>query len=134
MSTLSLACQVGGALGAAAFGAIFASRLAPELASRLPADAPPRLSYGGPVTPEVICGLPRALQDSVTAGYAVEPLEPLRDQELPAFGRGARPSRGIQALGASLRHMTRGSGNRAFLRVPVYPTFIRLLSQEPFSR
>ncbi|MDP9485860.1 MAG: hypothetical protein M3Q49_08775 [Actinomycetota bacterium] len=40
VSALSFARQVGRTMGAAASGAIFASRLAAEFVSRLPADAP----------------------------------------------------------------------------------------------
>jgi EmrB/QacA subfamily drug resistance transporter len=69
VSTLTFARQIGGALGVSAFGAVFASRLASELAARLPEGAS-RLPAGGSLTPEAVRGLPEALQRTVTQSYA----------------------------------------------------------------
>lgn len=70
ISTLTFARQVGGALGAAVFGAIFGNRLSASLASRLPASSLDRLPNDGSLTPEALAGLPAALRSSATSAYA----------------------------------------------------------------
>ncbi|MEZ7004380.1 MFS transporter [Streptomyces sp. AD55] len=61
--------QIGGSVGAAVFGTLFANRLTDALADRLPAGA-----EAGPgaesVTPQLVHGLPPALRDAYIAAYA----------------------------------------------------------------
>ncbi|WP_030418764.1 MFS transporter [Streptomyces sp. NRRL F-5065] len=61
--------QIGGSVGAAVFGTLFANRLTDALAGRLPAGA-----EAGPgaesVTPQLVHGLPPALRDAYVAAYA----------------------------------------------------------------
>lgn len=61
--------SMGGSIGVAVFGAILSSRLAVEMASRLPADAPPEL-LGSSVTPEAVRQLEPALQASFLDGFS----------------------------------------------------------------
>jgi EmrB/QacA subfamily drug resistance transporter len=66
VSTLTFARQVGGAIGASVFGAIFASRLA----SLLPEGYSRITTTGGSLTPEAVRELPAALRRAVVEGYA----------------------------------------------------------------
>jgi EmrB/QacA subfamily drug resistance transporter len=59
--------QIGGSIGVAAFGAIFANRLANELASRLP----PGVHVPTVANPAVIRGLPPAIHESFVNAFAV---------------------------------------------------------------
>ncbi|MEU1042021.1 MFS transporter [Streptomyces sp. NPDC005551] len=60
--------QIGGSVGAAVFGTLFANRLADALAERLPAPA------GGPdpesITPRLVHAMPAALRDDYIRAYA----------------------------------------------------------------
>ncbi|WP_254878886.1 MFS transporter [Streptomyces sp. NA04227] len=60
--------QIGGSVGAAIFGTLFADRLADSLAGRLPADA--QLPDPESITPELVHSLPAGLRDSYIEAYA----------------------------------------------------------------
>ncbi|MFI6348132.1 MFS transporter [Streptomyces sp. NPDC050560] len=60
--------QIGGSVGAAVFGTLFASRLAHELGGRLPAGA--HLPDPESITPQLVHQLPPALRDGYIGGYA----------------------------------------------------------------
>nr|WP_189308644.1 MFS transporter [Streptomyces albospinus] len=60
--------QIGGSVGAALFGVLFANRLAAQLGGRLP--DPTRLPGPESITPQLLRALPAALRDSYAAAYA----------------------------------------------------------------
>lgn len=62
--------QIGGSVGAAVFGTLFAQRLTDELAGRLPDGAGARLPDPESVTPQLVRTLPPALRDAYIAAYA----------------------------------------------------------------
>ncbi|MEU8762635.1 MFS transporter [Streptomyces sp. NPDC048659] len=62
--------QIGGSVGAAIFGTLFASRLDDALAARLPAGAGAALPPADSVTPGVVHALPPALRDAFVQAYA----------------------------------------------------------------
>jgi hypothetical protein len=63
--------QLGGSFGTAAFGAVFAGRLADQLAARLPADAGARLPAGGvnAITPALVHTLPPPVRAGFVGAY-----------------------------------------------------------------
>jgi EmrB/QacA subfamily drug resistance transporter len=62
--------QIGGSVGAAVFGTLFAHRLSDALEERLPPRAGARLPDAESVTPQLVHALPRALRDAYIASYA----------------------------------------------------------------
>ncbi|MEU8545111.1 DHA2 family efflux MFS transporter permease subunit [Streptomyces sp. NPDC048717] len=62
--------QIGGSVGAAIFGTLFASRLADALADRLPRDGATALPSADSITPQVVHALPPALRDAFVQAYA----------------------------------------------------------------
>src|SRR5690606_31614493 len=62
--------QIGGSVGAAVFGTLFAGRLTDALDERLPADtgAPP--VDADSITPELVHALPPELRDAYVQAYA----------------------------------------------------------------
>ena len=60
---------IGGSLGTATLGAIFAARLADQLARRLPAGPPGASPLGGTLTPEAIAALPAAARAAYAAAF-----------------------------------------------------------------
>lgn len=60
--------QIGGSVGAAVFGTLFAHRLTDALADRLPAGA--RLPHPEALTPELVRALPPELRDACVQAYA----------------------------------------------------------------
>ncbi|MFD5477219.1 MFS transporter [Streptomyces hawaiiensis] len=62
--------QIGGSVGAAVFGALFADRLTHALAERLPARAGAGLPDPESLTPQLVHALPPALRDSYIRAYA----------------------------------------------------------------
>ncbi|QFR98130.1 DHA2 family efflux MFS transporter permease subunit [Streptomyces tsukubensis] len=60
--------QIGGSVGAAVFGALFAGRLAAALADRLPPDAD--LLDPESITPQLVHALPKAVRDGYIQAYA----------------------------------------------------------------
>lgn len=62
--------QIGGSVGAAVFGTLFAGRLADALSERLPAQAGTRLPDAESITPQVVHALPPALRDAYIRAYA----------------------------------------------------------------
>nr|WP_203722891.1 MFS transporter [Streptomyces coelicoflavus] len=62
--------QIGGSVGAAVFGTLFAGRLTDALADRLPADAGAGLPDAEAITPQLVHSLPPALRDAYIAAYA----------------------------------------------------------------
>ncbi|WP_436318616.1 MFS transporter [Streptomyces nodosus] len=62
--------QIGGSVGAAVFGTLFASRLSDSLAERLPARAGAGLPDADSITPQLVHALPPALRDAYLAAYA----------------------------------------------------------------
>ncbi|MGW7019850.1 MFS transporter [Streptomyces decoyicus] len=60
--------QIGGSVGAAIFGTLFADRLARQLGDRLPRSA--RLPDPESITPQLVHALPASLRDSYVAAYA----------------------------------------------------------------
>ncbi len=60
--------QIGGSVGAAVFGTLFAGRLDDALAERLPADAD--APDAGSITPELVHALPPGLRDAYVQAYA----------------------------------------------------------------
>ncbi|MGW7487818.1 MFS transporter [Streptomyces sp. NPDC054786] len=60
--------QIGGSVGAAIFGTLFADRLARQLGDRLPESA--RLPDPESITPQLVRALPASLRDSYVAAYA----------------------------------------------------------------
>jgi hypothetical protein len=62
--------QIGGSVGAAVFGTLFARRLSGALHDRLPPSAGARLPDPESVTPQLVHALPRALRDAYIASYA----------------------------------------------------------------
>ncbi|MFI1959652.1 MFS transporter [Streptomyces althioticus] len=59
--------QIGGSVGAAVFGTLFAGRLTDALAERLPAGAP---ADAESITPELVHALPPELRDAYVQAYA----------------------------------------------------------------
>ncbi|MFD3581132.1 MFS transporter [Streptomyces sp. NPDC058683] len=62
--------QIGGSVGAAVFGTLFADRLTDALHKRLPADAGARLPDPESLTPQLVHALPPALRDAYIRAYA----------------------------------------------------------------
>ncbi|GAA3986167.1 DHA2 family efflux MFS transporter permease subunit [Streptomyces plumbiresistens] len=62
--------QIGGSVGAAAFGTLFADRLTDSLEERLPARAGARLPDPEAITPQLVHALPPALRDGYIRAYA----------------------------------------------------------------
>lgn len=62
--------QIGGSVGAAIFGTLFAARLTDALAERLPAHAGVRLPEPESITPQLVHSLPPALRDAYIQAYA----------------------------------------------------------------
>ncbi|MDF3298700.1 MFS transporter [Streptomyces tropicalis] len=62
--------QIGGSVGAAVFGTLFAGRLGDALAARVPAGAGARLLDPESITPQLVRALPPALRDAYVRAYA----------------------------------------------------------------
>ncbi|WSL44594.1 MFS transporter [Streptomyces sp. NBC_01268] len=62
--------QIGGSVGAAVFGTLFASRLDAALADRLPEDGAGALPAADSITPQAVHTLPPALRDAFVQAYA----------------------------------------------------------------
>ncbi|MGY1496356.1 MFS transporter [Streptomyces sp. QTS52] len=62
--------QIGGSVGAAIFGTLFANRLAESLRESLPTRAGARLPDPDSITPQLVHALPPALRDSYIRAYA----------------------------------------------------------------
>ncbi|MFF7467861.1 DHA2 family efflux MFS transporter permease subunit [Streptomyces sp. NPDC008092] len=62
--------QIGGSVGAAVFGTLFADRLTDALHERLPARAGARLPDPESLTPQLVHALPPALRDAYIRAYA----------------------------------------------------------------
>ncbi|MFK0121499.1 MFS transporter [Streptomyces sp. NPDC090994] len=62
--------QIGGSVGAAIFGTLFADRLTDALAVRLPAGAGAGLPDADAITPQLVHALPPALRDAYIQAYA----------------------------------------------------------------
>lgn len=62
--------QIGGSVGAAIFGTLFANRLAESLENSLPTRAGARLPDPDSITPQLVHALPPALRDSYIRAYA----------------------------------------------------------------
>ncbi|WP_329291474.1 MFS transporter [Streptomyces sp. NBC_01455] len=62
--------QIGGSVGAAIFGTLFASRLADALAERVPARAGGALPDPESLTPQLVHAMPAPLRDAYIAAYA----------------------------------------------------------------
>ncbi|MFF7982979.1 MFS transporter [Streptomyces sp. NPDC007901] len=62
--------QIGGSVGAAVFGTLFAGRLTDALHQRLPARAGARLPDPESLTPQLVHALPPALRDAYIRAYA----------------------------------------------------------------
>ncbi|MEU0741534.1 MFS transporter [Streptomyces sp. NPDC006134] len=62
--------QIGGSVGAAVFGTLFADRLTDALAGRLPAEAGTGLPAAESLTPQLVHALPPQLRDAYIQAYA----------------------------------------------------------------
>ncbi|MFE9702368.1 MFS transporter [Streptomyces sp. NPDC005930] len=62
--------QIGGSVGAAVFGTLFAGRLTDALADRVPAEAGAGLPDAEAITPQLVHSLPPALRDAYIEAYA----------------------------------------------------------------
>ncbi|PZT70775.1 MFS transporter [Streptomyces sp. SW4] len=62
--------QIGGSVGAAVFGTLFADRLTDALADRVPAEAGASLPDAEAITPELVHALPPELRDAYIQAYA----------------------------------------------------------------
>ncbi|MET9716924.1 MFS transporter [Streptomyces rochei] len=62
--------QIGGSVGAAIFGTLFADRLTDSLADRVPAEADASLPDAEAITPQLVHSLPPALRDAYIGAYA----------------------------------------------------------------
>ncbi|MEU3524685.1 MFS transporter [Streptomyces sp. NPDC038707] len=62
--------QIGGSVGAAVFGTLFADRLASSLRAELPPGAAARLPAADSITPQLVHALPPALRDAYIRAYA----------------------------------------------------------------
>ncbi|MEV7796215.1 MFS transporter [Streptomyces sp. NPDC087512] len=62
--------QIGGSVGAAVFGTLFAGRLTDALADRVPAEAGAGLPDAESITPQLVHSLPPALRDAYIGAYA----------------------------------------------------------------
>ncbi|MGW2175057.1 MFS transporter [Streptomyces sp. NPDC001705] len=62
--------QIGGSVGAAIFGTLFADRLTDALAERIPAEAGAGLPDAEAITPQLVHSLPPALRDAYIEAYA----------------------------------------------------------------
>ncbi|MFI8519648.1 MFS transporter [Streptomyces sp. NPDC085481] len=62
--------QIGGSVGAAIFGTLFAARLDDALAERLPRDGGAALPAAESITPQAVHALPPALRDAFVQAYA----------------------------------------------------------------
>ncbi|WP_435271774.1 MFS transporter [Streptomyces parvulus] len=62
--------QIGGSVGAAIFGTLFADRLTDALADRVPAEAGAGLPDAEAITPQLVHSLPPGLRDAYIGAYA----------------------------------------------------------------
>jgi len=62
--------QIGGSVGAAVFGTLFAGRLADALADRLPARGGTGIPDSKSITPQLVHAMPAALRDDYIGAYA----------------------------------------------------------------
>ncbi|MFE0821568.1 MFS transporter [Streptomyces sp. NPDC058794] len=62
--------QIGGSVGAAVFGTLFADRLTDALADRVPVEAGTGLPDAEAITPQLVHSLPPALRDAYIGAYA----------------------------------------------------------------
>ncbi|WP_031042100.1 MFS transporter [Streptomyces sp. NRRL F-5650] len=62
--------QIGGSVGAAVFGTLFAGRLTDALADRIPASTGDHLPDAEAITPQLVHSLPPALRDAYIGAYA----------------------------------------------------------------
>ncbi|MET9951317.1 MFS transporter [Streptomyces sp. NPDC006339] len=62
--------QIGGSVGAAVFGTLFAARLDDALAERLPRDGTAALPPADAITPQAVHALPPALREAFVQAYA----------------------------------------------------------------
>ncbi|AXL91953.1 MFS transporter [Streptomyces sp. CB09001] len=62
--------QIGGSVGAAVFGTLFAGRLTDALADRIPAEAGVDLPDAEAITPQLVHSLPPAMRDAYIGAYA----------------------------------------------------------------
>ncbi|WP_443043369.1 MFS transporter [Streptomyces sp. NBC_00358] len=62
--------QIGGSVGAAVFGTLFAARLSDALADRLPARAGTTVPDSESITPQLVHAMPAALRDQYIGAYA----------------------------------------------------------------
>ncbi|GAA5210454.1 MFS transporter [Streptomyces thinghirensis] len=62
--------QIGGSVGAAIFGTLFADRLTDALADRIPAEVGAGLPDAEAITPQLVHSLPPALRDAYIGAYA----------------------------------------------------------------
>ncbi|MFI8440060.1 MFS transporter [Streptomyces rochei] len=62
--------QIGGSVGAAIFGTLFADRLTDSLADRVPAEAGASLPDAEAITPQLVHSMPPALRDAYIGAYA----------------------------------------------------------------
>ncbi|MFB7084641.1 MFS transporter [Streptomyces sp. NPDC056296] len=62
--------QIGGSVGAAIFGTLFADRLTDALADRVPAETGAGLPDAEAITPQLVHSLPPALRDAYIGAYA----------------------------------------------------------------
>lgn len=84
-STVNVARSIGGAVGVAAFAAIFTNRLGEELAQRLPAGAAAKVPDTASISPEVVHRLPPGLQRDFEVGVA-QALTPAFAFAVPLLG------------------------------------------------
>jgi hypothetical protein len=61
--------EIGATLGTAAVGALFAHRLAGQLAERVPAEAAQIVGDTNAITPDLVRSLPDGVQDAVILAY-----------------------------------------------------------------
>ncbi|WP_327658262.1 MDR family MFS transporter [Streptomyces sp. NBC_00483] len=79
--------EIGATLGTAVVGAVFASRLTDQLASRIPAEAAAKVGDSDSLTPALVRALPADLRDTVVNSYQ-EALVPIFLYLLPVFAVG----------------------------------------------
>ncbi|WP_329436632.1 MULTISPECIES: MDR family MFS transporter [unclassified Streptomyces] len=79
--------EIGATLGTAVVGAVFASRLTDQLATRLPADAASKVGDSDSLTPALVRALPADLRATVVSSYQ-EALVPIFLYLVPVFAVG----------------------------------------------
>ncbi|MHB9756696.1 MDR family MFS transporter [Streptomyces sp. BYX5S] len=79
--------EIGATLGVAVVGAVFASRLTDQLATRIPAEAAAKIGDSDSLTPALVRALPADLRDAVVGSYQ-EALVPIFLYLLPVFAVG----------------------------------------------